>query len=124
MSGPNDQHGEQELLPVISVAPLGELRVYPIYGHELDEFEQGSPVALCLNIGLALLASGISFLTNLLVTDIASIKVFTVFVVLTVIFLLSGAISMAVWWKLHRSTRNLAQRIRQRMPPPPGIPEI
>lgn len=109
--------------PVVYVAPLGELEVYPIYGHELDEFAQGSPAQLCLNFALALLASGLSFFANLLVTDISSIKTFNVFVILTVFFLLTGTILLAIWWKLHRSTKNLAQRIRERMPPPRGIPE-
>ncbi len=123
MSDDRQQTPGSELLPVISVAPLGELRVYPIYGHELDELAQGSPISLCLNFGLALLASGLSFLANLVATEIPSVKTFTVFVVLTVVFLLTGIGSLAVWWKLHRSTRTLAQRIRERMPPPHGIPE-
>ena len=84
------------LLPVVSVAPLGELRVYPIYGHELDELAQGSPISLCLNFGLALLASGLSFLANLLATDIVSIKTFSVFVILTVAFLLAATILLAI----------------------------
>lgn len=124
MTDDRQQNPRSELPPVISVAPLGELRVYPIYGHELDELAQGSPVSLCLNFGLALLASGLSFLTNLLATEIPSSRTFTVFVVLTVVFLLAGTGSLAIWWKLYRSTRNLAQRIRERMPPPRGIPEV
>jgi hypothetical protein len=108
--------------PVIYVAPLGELQVYPIYGHELDEFAQGSPVSLCLNFALALLASGVSFFATLLATDIPSSRTFNVFVILTVLFLLAGTVLLAIWWKLHRSTRSLAQRIRNRMPPAPGVP--
>jgi hypothetical protein len=111
------------LLPAIRVAPLGVLRVYPIYEEELNQFAQGSPVQLCLNFALALLASGLSFLANLLATDIASIKTFNVFVILTALFLLVGTVLLTVWWKLHRSTKNLAQRIRDRMPPPPGTLE-
>jgi cytochrome bd-type quinol oxidase subunit 2 len=110
-------------LPAIRVAPLGVLRVYPIYEEELNQFAQGSPVQLCLNFALALLASGLSFLANLLATDIASIKTFNVFVILTALFLLVGTVLLTVWWKLHRSTKNLAQRIRDRMPPPPGTLE-
>jgi hypothetical protein len=109
--------------PVIYVAPLGKLQVYPVYGHELDELSRGAPVALFLNFSLALLASGLSFLANLLATDIQSVKTFNVFVIITVVFLLAGVVLFAVWWKLHRSTRNLVQQIRDRMPPAPGIPE-
>lgn len=124
MTNDDQQVSQSRILPVIYVAPLGELEVYPIYGHELDEFAKGSPVSLCLNFALTLLASGLSFLTTLLVTDISSIKTFNVFVILTVVFLLVGIILLTIWWKLYRSTRNLAQRIRERMPPGPGIPEI
>ncbi len=35
--------------PVIREAPLGELKVYRVYEHQLDELAQGSPVSLLLN---------------------------------------------------------------------------
>jgi hypothetical protein len=122
----NDEIGqstESNLLPAIRVAPLGVLRVFPIYEEELNQFAQGSPVQLCLNFALALLASGLSFLANLLATDIPSVKTFNVFVILSVLFLLVGIVLLTIWWRLHRSTKNLAQRIRDRMPPPPGTLE-
>ena len=124
MSDPSQDSTGSTLLPAIRVAPLGVLRVYPIYEEELNQFAQGSPVQLCLNFALALIASGLSFLANLLVTDIPNIKTFSVFVILSVLFLLVGTVLLAIWWKLDRSTKNLAQRIRDRMPPPPGTLEV
>jgi nucleoside recognition membrane protein YjiH len=114
---------QKGIVPAIRVAPLGELRVYIISEEELNEFEQGSPTSLYLNFALALLASGFSFLAALLATNFASVKTFTVFVVLTVLFLLVGVILFANWYRIHRSSKSLARRIRDRMPPAPGIPE-
>jgi hypothetical protein len=114
---------DSKLLPAIRVAPLGELRVYIISEEELNELEHGSPASQNLNFALALLASGLTFLTTLLTTEIDSVKTFVVFVVLTVAFLLVGALLLANWLRIRRSSGGLAQRIRDRMPPPQGIPE-
>jgi hypothetical protein len=113
---------EPNILPAVRVAPLGELRVYIISEEELNELENGSPAAQNLNFSLALLASGLSFLTTLLTTDIASVKTFAVFVILTSVFLLVGFILFASWYRLRKSSQGLAQRIRDRMPPPAGTP--
>lgn len=39
---------------VVRVAPLGELRAYTIWEHELEQLEQGAPVSDLLTIGLCL----------------------------------------------------------------------
>jgi hypothetical protein len=116
------QHAESNLMPAVRVAPLGELRVYVISEEELNELENGSPASQNLNFALALLASGLSFLTTLLTTDVASVKTFSVFVILTAVFLVVGIILFAGWYRLRKSSQGLAQRIRDRMPPPPGTP--
>jgi hypothetical protein len=110
-------------LPAIRVAPLGELRAYVISEDELNELEQGSPASQHLNFSLALLASGLSFLATLLTTSIQSTRTFVVFVVLTVVFLLVGTILFSNWFRLRRTSKGLAQRIRERMPPVAGIRE-
>jgi hypothetical protein len=112
-----------ELLPAVRVAPLGELRVYVISEEELNELEIGSPASLHLNFSLALLASGLSFLATLLTADITAPRTFAVFVILSAVFLVGGAFLFANWFRLRRSSKGLAQRIRDRMPPAPGIPE-
>ncbi len=113
-----------DLSPIIRIAPLGELRLYVISEDELNEFENGSPASLQLNFALALLASGISFLIALLSTNFDSIKTFAVFVILSVVFLLVGAILLANWHRLRKSSKGLAKRIRDRMPPAVGISEL
>jgi hypothetical protein len=116
------QTPESNLLPAIRVAPLGELRVYVISEEELNVLEQGSPASQNLNFALALLSSGFTSLATLLATDIQSVRTFVVFVVITVVFLVAGVVLFAGWYRLRRSSQGLAQRIRGRMPPPPGIP--
>jgi hypothetical protein len=116
------QHSESSLMPAVRVAPLGELRVYVISEEELNELENGSPASQSLNFALALLASGLSFFATLMTTEISSLKTFSVFVILTVVFLVVGIILFASWYRLRKSSQGLAQRIRDRMPPPPGTP--
>ena len=118
------QPSDANILPAVRVAPLGELRVYIISEEELNELENGSPASQNLNFALALLASGLSFLTTLLTTEVESVRTFAVFVILTVVFLLVGAILFASWFRLRKSSQGLAQRIRDRMPPPPGTPVV
>ena len=112
---------DSTLLPPVRYAPLGELRVYAVLEEELNELERGSPASLSLNFSLALLASGCSFLATLLTTEVSSIRTYIVFVVLTVAFLLVGVVLLGHWFKQRRSSEGLAQRIRDRMPPPQGI---
>jgi hypothetical protein len=123
MSEGRDENSRTSIVPAIRIAPLGELRLWIISEQELNEAEQGSPSSLYLNFALLLIGSGVSFFVTLLVTEIPSVRTFTVIVVLTVVFLLVGILLFAIWYRKHRTTRSLAQRIRERMPPPPGIPE-
>lgn len=115
---------ERNVLRAIRIAPLGELRLWVISEQELNEAEQGSPSSLYLNFALFLIGAGLSFLVSLIATEITSIKTFTVFVVVAVVFLIVGLLLLALWYRMHRSTKTLAQRIRERMPPAPGIPEV
>lgn len=117
------QGSKSNIMPAVRVAPLGELRLFVISEEELNAAEQGSPASLYLNFALALISSGLSFLTTLLVADISSIRTFAVFVILAVVFLLVGTILFAMWCRSRRGMKSLFQRIRERMPPSPGIPE-
>lgn len=50
---PSPKHNP--LLPVVRVAPLGELNAYTVYEHELDTLAKGSPGSHLLGIGYALI---------------------------------------------------------------------
>jgi len=56
--------------PVIRYAPLGELRVYAVYEHELEILAHGSPASLYLNFALALLSVFATSLVALVTTPI------------------------------------------------------
>lgn len=56
--------GGEPAPPVIRHAPLGELKVYTIYEHELDSLAQGSPTSLLLNFALLLLPTSLSLFAN------------------------------------------------------------
>lgn len=125
MTEPEEQQSDQQntLLPAVRLAPLGELRAYMISEEELNELERGSPATLYMNFGLPLIFSGLSFLATLLATPIPSIRVFTVFVVVAVVFLLAGFILLGIWLRHRSSSKHLAKRIRERMPRASGIHE-
>lgn len=114
----NNNH---ETLPIIR-AKFGELTLYEISESELCELSKGSPESLHLNFAISLFSIAVSFLIALLTTDINSIKIFTVFVVITVIGFIISGILFVIWLKSYRSTSKLVNTIRRRLPPK-GIQE-
>src|SRR5207302_1073926 len=114
---------KQIIAPVIRVAPLGELKIYPITESELDELERGSPASIHLNFSLFFWGISASLLATLLTTTIASNRAFIVFVVFFCGSLLAAIVFTVLWFVQHRSSGSLARRIRGRMPPPPGVQE-
>lgn len=106
------------------IAPLGELKVYAITEAELNELAHGSPSSIHLNFALFFWGVGGSLLATLLATTIQSTRVFVVFVVFFVGTFIPAVVFSAMWWLQHRSTGDLVRRIRDRMPPAPGIQEV
>jgi hypothetical protein len=115
------QQSIQKLAPAVRVAPLGELRVYMISEDELDALERGSPASIHLNFALAFWSVGLSFLVTLLSTTIQSDRTFVVFVVVCVATSIAASVFTILWFRHHRSSGNLAKRIRDRMTPAPAI---
>jgi hypothetical protein len=111
------------LKPSIRIAPLGELKAWPVYEHELDELARGSPASLYLNFSLSLFSSGMTLLVALLTTTITSDRLFDVFVIGCVISLLASSVLGTMWLRSHSSTSGLIDRIKSRMPPSPAIQE-
>ena len=93
-----------------------EMRLYEVEEHELDTLEKGMPESLFLNIGIALLSIGCSFLISLLTTDIASDLLSTVFTVIGAIGFTLGLVLMCLWYRNRQSTTALIQKIRSRIP--------
>jgi len=76
-----------------------------------------------LTFALSFLSSALSFFVALLASDIPSIRVFTVFVVLLAATAIAALVFFIFWFVQHRSSRNLVGEIKGRMPPAPGIQE-
>jgi hypothetical protein len=116
MAAPKKQPTE----PVLRVAPLGELRIYPVYEYEFEALGRGSPASLFLNFSLALLPTAAGIAVTLGSSTTSDLN-FVVFTCIGVIFALVGLICLFIWWRLHSSARTLMQDIKNRMPPSPRI---
>jgi hypothetical protein len=108
---------EPAFLPAIRRARIESLNIYELSEEELELLERGSPDSLFLNFAVFLLSTGISLLTALLTTDIPSERLFSVFVVVTVLSFLSGTVLLFLWRWYRRSTTKIFEQIRRRMPP-------
>ena len=93
---------QNPLLPVVRVAPLGELNAYAVYEHELDILASGSPGSNFLGISYALIPFSSAFLIALFGTDIPSNRVFNAFVLTA---LVTGVGVLFVSFLAYRTTR-------------------
>ena len=114
---------KQTIQPVIRVAPLGELKVCPVTESALNESARGSPASVHLTFALSFLSAALSFFVALLATDIPSIRVFTVFMVLLAATAIAAVVFFVFWFVQHRSSKNLVAEMKGRMPPAAGIQE-
>ncbi len=108
-------------LPVIRVAPLGEIKIYQILEGELDRLANGPPEAVYLNFALTLLPISFTLLVTLLTTTIASSRLYQGFVLIAAVTFIIGVILLVLWGRSRSSTRRLIEEIRNRMPPSPSI---
>ena len=95
--------------PVVRYAPLGELKIYPVYEHELDMLKQGSPVSLFLNFALCLLPIGFTLILTFATTTIPSDRLFQTYVTLAVLTIIAGLILLALWWRGYKGSKSLWQ---------------
>jgi hypothetical protein len=114
MMNPGEETGENAVQ--IRRGRVDSLSLYEITDNELEILATGSPSSLHLNLGISLLSMAVSFFIALLTTNITSERTFTVFVVIFVSTLIVGSIMMLVWWRAHKSTREIIKRIRDRLP--------
>jgi hypothetical protein len=106
----------QPLAPVVNVSMVGELNVYVVHEHELDQIAEGSPATLAFNGAIALISIGVAFVLTLTTTTISKPWLFSV-------YLLVGTVLLVYWWRTRTSVRQVVEKIKDRMPPPPGIQE-
>lgn len=118
----SDETRPAELLPAIRRARIDNLDIYEISEQELQLLERGSPESVYLNFAVFLLSSAVSLLSALVTMSVASLHVFTVFVVLTSIGFVGGVFLLCLWFRNRESTLAVLAQIRRRMPPD-GVPE-
>jgi len=115
--------GGPEFLPAVRRARIDRLSIYEVSDSELQLLERGSPESLFLNFAIFLISTAVSFLVTILSTDIPSTRAFIVFVVITVLGFVGGALLLALWAWHRRSRATIFREIRARMPPEGIIPE-
>jgi len=108
--------GIGEKQPRIIRGRVGSLSLYEITDYELEILEKGSPNSLYLNFSIFLFSIGISFLIALLTVSIESVKLFSAFVVVTVIGLLGSLFLFLLWFRTRNSVEEVIVKIRGRIP--------
>jgi hypothetical protein len=103
--------------PRIRRGRVDSLTIYEITESELETLENGSPASLHLNFSIFFISTAISFLTALLTTTIANIRVYCFFVVVMVVSFALGIILGVLWFRERKSATLLSKKIRQRVPP-------
>jgi len=112
---------ETKFMPAIRRGRIQQLDIYEISETELQMLERGSPESILLNFAIFLGSVAVSFLIALLTTEIQSSRTFSVFVIITAIAFVVGAVLLALWIWYRRSTTTIFEQIRRRMPPE-GVP--
>ena len=107
---------ESDLQPIIRRGRLGSLTIHEVDESELTLLERGSPESIFLTFGVFLLSSAISFTVVLTTIEITSNRTFEVYVILTILFYIIGALCMALWLKLRVSVSKIIKGIRARLP--------
>lgn len=111
----NDQHSGEKTVR-IRRGKVDSLTLYEITDYELETLAIGSPSSLHLNFAIFFLSLATSFLVALLTTTIPSVKMFSVFVVITAIGIAAGLVLLALWYFSHKSTKSIIRQIRDRIP--------
>lgn len=103
------------LLPTIRRARLQRLTIYEVEESELAILERGSLDTTFLNLAVALLSMSVSLSVALLTAEFPSDRVWTAFLVITVVGYVAGVIMLLVWWRSRVSVAACAKNIRQRL---------
>lgn len=115
MTSPNQV--QTEFAPAIRRARLDNLTIYEISEGELNTIEKGSPDSIYLTISVALIASALSFLGSLVLTEIKSNTVLFLFIAIVVVGLVVGIILLILWKRSSNSVAECVATIRRRLPP-------
>lgn len=98
----------------VNRAKYNSITLYEISEEELEIIERGSPSSHYLNFAIALLATCISFFIALTTTKIEDIKIYIIYVVITILSLIVGLILLALWIMTYKSSKGVFNKIRSR----------
>lgn len=113
MSTETEQNGEIR----IDRAKYDSITLYEVSEDELNTIEQGSPSSTYLNIAISLLSIFLALLITLLTVSITDIKIYTFFVIVTVVAFVGGIVLFILWLGTRTSTKTIFKRIRDRKSP-------
>lgn len=111
--GGKNYSGENELRVIRG--KVGSVSLYEITDSELNLLEKGSPSSIFLNFAIFLFSVGTSFLITLLTTTIPDIKVFTSFLVFTIIGFLGGTLLFIIWYRMKGEVAEVISKIQERI---------
>ena len=110
-----EENGTGQNDPRIVRGRIDSLSLYEITDHELNVLEKGSPSSLYLNFGIFLMTVGLSFLAATLTTNIESMRVFNVFVIVSALGMIGGIFLVVLWYRLRGDLTDVASKIRGRI---------
>lgn len=105
--------------PEIRRARLDSLTIYDVTDSELELLKKGSPNSLYLNFAIFLISTAVAFTIALFSTDIPAGKVYSFFLVSTIVGYIGGILLIALWLKNYESLSMVVQTIEKRLKLPP-----
>ncbi|MCH7568745.1 MAG: hypothetical protein IIA87_04965 [Nanoarchaeota archaeon] len=108
--------GDQDKL-TIQIGKLDSLVIYEITEDELEKLEKGGSDSIFLSFAIFALSVAISFLATLFTIDIGPGKIFSTFLIITVLGFFCGVVLLTIWWKNRKPVKSLAKKIRERIKP-------
>ena len=113
---PKDLSGEKPLR--VRRGRVASVDLYEIKDSELDLLEKGSPAGVYLNFAIFLLSIAFSALAALCTTTTFKYAIMqTVFVIVTVVGFLLGALLLILWRRSRKDVADVIRKIRDRIPP-------
>jgi hypothetical protein len=92
-----EKGAEQAFQPEIRRGRIDKLTIYEISDSELNILEKGSPSSIFLNFAVFLLSVAVAFTVALFTANVPAGKVFTSFLVSTIIGYVGGILLLVFW---------------------------